>query len=107
MNGMNSQRKIKLGGNNSSNSFINDGMTIYKNNDITVDNNDAKVVNTKYPVSYYVDEDSKSIFKPNLKNSLSPSLSTNKSIKYIDKPYVFRNKSRYFSTEREDRKLPI
>lgn len=73
-----------------------------------MDNNDTKVDNTKYSVSYYnVDEYSKSIVKPNLNNFLAPSVSTNKRIKYSDKSYVFRNKRRSFSTEREDRKIPF
>jgi hypothetical protein len=73
-----------------------------------VDNGNAKVDYTKYSFPYNdVDEVSKSIVKPNLNNSLASSVSTNKSLKYIDKPYVFRNQRRSFSTEREDRNIPI
>ena len=45
-------------------------------------------------------EDSKSIVKTNLNNSLS----TNKSIKYIDKSNMLSTQKRSFSTEREGRK---
>lgn len=93
--------------NTCSNSFTDD-ITISTHNHITVDNGNAKVDYTKDSFPYNdVDEVSKSIVKPNLNNSLASSVSTNKSIKYIDKPYVFRNQRRSFSTEREDRKIPI